>query len=163
MKIELSRATVEESAIVKRLLQLYLHDYTSCLPLPIGDDGLFAYEWQDQYWSSPSRHPYLVRFEGRLAGFVLVREREEGEAGDWRWQIAEFFILRALRGKGIGTMAALEVIQSRPGLWEISYDTANDPAPRFWASIVYTFDPSLKPESVGTGRERFLVQVSEGN
>lgn len=163
MKIELSRATLEESAIVKRLLQLCLHDYTSHEPFPIGDDGLFAYEWQEVYWNSPYRHPYLLRFENRLAGFVLVREREEDEAGDWRWQIAEFFILRALRGKGIGTTAALEVIQSRPGLWEISYDTANDPAPRFWASIVHTFDPTLKPESVGTGRERFLVQVSEEN
>lgn len=160
MNIDVSRASVEERPIVKRLLQLCLHDYTSHYSCAIEDDGLFAYEWLEFYWSSPRRHPYLLRLENRLAGFVFVREREEDEPGEWQWQIAEFFVLRGLRGRKIGTTAALEVIRSRPGLWNIGYDTANEPARNFWTTIAKTFDPTIEPEPAGTGRARFRLRVS---
>ena len=161
MNLAVTRASVEERPIVDRLLQLCLHDYTSHNHIQIGDDGLFEYRWRDLYWSSPRRHPYLLRFEGKLAGFVFVRSREEDEVGEWDWQISEFFILRALRKRRIGSMSAQAVLLSRAGLWEVSYDASNVPAQRFWASIAAGRGSTARAIPASSGRECFLLRTTE--
>ena len=156
MNLSITSASVEERPVVERLLQLCLHDYSAYDRFSIGDDGAFTYRWTDLYWSSLQRTPYLMRFEGRLAGFALVRESEI--RGDWQWQLAEFFILRARRRQGIGTEAARRILASRRGVWEIGYDVANTPARGFWASVLGAFDPAARPAPAGPGRERYLVR-----
>jgi predicted acetyltransferase len=161
MNLLVERASVDERDVVDRLLQLCLHDYSSHDPFPIGDDGRFDYRWRDLYWSSPRRQPYLLRLENQLAGFVLVRSPEEDELGVWNWQIAEFFVLRALRSKKVGTVAALALLRSKPGVWEVSYDITNVPARHFWASIARSFDPTATLSAADAGRERYLLRNRE--
>lgn len=159
MNLTIWRASRNERPVVERLLQLCLHDYTSHDPFAIGDDGLFIYNWTDLYWSSPHRHPFLCRVEDRLAGFALVREWDEDEPGGWDWQLAEFFVLRSLRRKGVGTQTALRLFQAKPGRWGFSYDVANTPAKVFWEKIAAYFDADLRPIPIAPGREGFLVEV----
>lgn len=161
MSLVVTRASIEERPILDRLLQLCIHDYTSHDHFQIGDDGLFEYRWRDLYWSSPSRHPYLLRFEGKLAGFVFVRSREEDEVTEWQWQIAEFFILRALRKRKIGSMSAHAILLSRAGMWEVSYDVSNVAARRFWTSVAAVRDSTARAIPAGLGRECFLLRTTE--
>jgi len=161
MSLVVTRASTKDRPILDRLLQLCLHDHTSHDHLQIGDDGLFEYQWQDLYWSSPRRHPYLIRFEGKLAGFVFVRSREENEIGEWQWQIAEFFVLRALRKRKIGSMSAHTVLLSQPGMWEVSYEVSNVAARRFWASVAADRDSAANAIPAGPGRECFLLRTTE--
>jgi len=163
MSLVVTRASIEERPILDRLLQLCLYDYTNHDHFQIGDDGLFEYRWRDLYWSSPRRHPYLLRFEEKLAGFVFVRSREEDEAAEWQWQIAEFFILRALRNRKIGSMSAHAVLLSRAGTWEVSYDVSNVAARRFWTSIAAVRDPAARAIPAGLGRECFLLRTTEAD
>jgi len=159
MEISITRASLEEKPVVARLLQLCLHDYSAHDRFGIGDDGLFGYRWSDLYWSNPHRHPYLFRVEGRLAGFAFVRQREEDEPGDWRWQIAEFFILRGLRRKRIGMVAASALLRSRCGVWEFAYDLSNEPARLFWRQVARSFNGGHTPIAVGTVRECYHVTI----
>ncbi len=77
----------------------------------------------------------LFRVDGRLAGFALLNGwPASGIAVDRA--IAEFFVLRKYRRTGLGTRAALHLIGSRLGTWEIAVARCNRPASRFWESVV---------------------------
>lgn len=134
--VQVVRAQPSEAATLARLLQLYLHDFSEFAPLEsphgeLADDGLFAYPHLASYWSELRHEPLLVRVSGRLAGFVLVNDRSvSGRPVDF--VIAEFFIARKYRRRGIGTEAARQVIGARPGLWEVAVLAVNQPALAFW-------------------------------
>jgi predicted acetyltransferase len=151
LNLTVTRAFPGERPVVERLLQLCLHDYTSHDPFAIGEDGLFEYKWTNLYWSSRHRAPYLFRFEGRLAGFAFVRGRDEGEPGDWDRQLAEFFVLRGVRRRKIGTRAALTLLRAEPVKWEFAYDVANGAAKVFWGRIAPASIRILRPIPVAPG------------
>ncbi|WP_377269806.1 hypothetical protein [Peterkaempfera sp. SMS 1(5)a] len=44
-------------------------------------------------------------------------------------------MVRALRRRGVGLQAALELLRSRPGRWGIAYQQANRGAGRFWQQV----------------------------
>ena len=159
--IAVSPASKEDRPEVERLLQLCLQDYNRHSPRHIEDDGSFAYPWLDLYWSSERRHPYLIRSEGEVAGFVFVREKEPDEVAEWRWQIAEFFVLRKFRRKSVGTRSAHAVLAGRSGIWEVAYDVANGPARQFWSAIAESRIPTTRSSLTGDGKEHFLLETKE--
>lgn len=152
---------MREAPIVGGLLQLCLHDYTAHEPFAIGANGLYDYPMLDLYWAEPGRYPFIMRYDDQLAGFALVRERGSDEEGEWQFEIAEFFVLRALRRKNVGLKTALNLLKGRQGLWQISYSKGNQSARQFWAAVVTCFDPSLRPSDAGADRERFLLEIKE--
>src|SRR5438309_2939205 len=103
MPLEVVPATFEQAPILANLLELYCHDFSEFRDLDIGEDGRFHYPSLSDYWSEEGRYPFLVRLDGKLAGLVLVKK--SGSV----WDIAEFFILRGCRRRGIGMQATHEV------------------------------------------------------
>jgi predicted acetyltransferase len=91
----------------------------------VGPDGRFGYPQLDLYWTEPDRHAFLVKVEGKWAGFAFVKK-----SGDV-WDMAEFFILRAYRKRGIGREVAHNVLQHFPGTWQVRVLEEN-PALEFW-------------------------------
>jgi hypothetical protein len=71
--IRLELARCEQSPILANLLELYAHDFSEFQPLDISLDGRFGYKSLPLYWSESNRHPFLIRFDGKLAGFALVK------------------------------------------------------------------------------------------
>ena len=70
--------------------------------------------------------------------------------------IAEFFVMKKYRRKGVGKVAAMKVFDMFPGGWEISQWNNNLPAQKFWEEVVkdYTdgkYDKfiALEKEEVG--------------
>lgn len=115
------------------LFQLYLHDlsdYSGDLP---GEDGRYVYAYFDAYWQDTNRWPYFIVADGRVAGFVLVREAAEIAPG--LHSIAEFFVLRPFRRGGVGTAAARLALTTFSGRWRITQLERNTPATAFWRRI----------------------------
>ena len=67
------------------------------------------------------------------------------------WDMAEFFVLRGYRRRGIGTQIAHEVWRRFPGLWEVRVMESNVPAHDFWAHAI----------SILTGEAMHSVRVEK--
>jgi predicted acetyltransferase len=150
--IELIPATRDQKPILANLLELYIHDFSEFVPLNLAPDGRFGYPRLPLYWSDPHRHPFLLRADHNLVGFALVKRGSEISGDHSIWDLAEFFILRAYRKRGLGTAAAHEVLQRFPGLWEVRVLPANVPACLFWQRAISRFTGRpIQPAVVESG------------
>jgi predicted acetyltransferase len=127
--VELRAATIDEKPVLRHLLELYGHDFSELTGADVGADGRFGYRYLDAYWTDPARHPFLVRVDGRLAGFALVRS---GSPHD----MAEFFVMRKYRRGGVGAEAARAVFAAFPGEWQVRELHANVGAVAFWRDAI---------------------------
>lgn len=82
----------------------------------------------------PGGRPFLLTAGARIAGFALVRDAME-EPAPPPHSVAEFFVLRRYRRRGIGTEAAGQIIRSLPGRWVVRQAPANLPARAFWRRV----------------------------
>jgi predicted acetyltransferase len=141
MKIEVSPASIHEKATLQNLMQLYLYDFSEMAGDEVDDTGRFSYAYLDRYWTEPERHPFLVRVDEKLAGFVLVRQAPSlvggaPESGATCTQMAEFFILRKYQRQGIGARAARALFDRFPGRWEVCEIPDNIAARDFWRKMI---------------------------
>jgi predicted acetyltransferase len=133
MNLEMQTARVSEKPVLRNLLQLCLHDYSEFNGEDVDEHGIFNYDYLDNYWVEPGRYAFLARVDGKLAGFVLVRQLDPGQAD---YHVAEFFILRKYRGHGLGRQVAFWIFDHFPGEWRVSQETGNLPAQTFWRKII---------------------------
>ena len=139
VQVEVVAAAPEQKPILANLLELYAHDFSEFFELELGADGRFGYERLPLYWTEPDRRPFLVRVDGRLAGFVLAKRGSEISGNENVWDVAEFFIVRGHRRHGVGTAAAHELWRRLQGLWEVRVLESNRSANEFWARAVSQF------------------------
>ncbi len=138
-RVEVIEAALEDEPVLANLLELYVHDFSEFLDLEIGEDGRFGYPSLPLYWSEAGHHAFLIRADGKLAGFALVRNVAKASGREALWDMAEFFILRGYRRCGVGTLAAHEVWTRFPGGWEVRVMQRNALALRFWAGSISSF------------------------
>ena len=134
MEIGISRAGEDEKVLVERMMQLYQYDFSEFEGDDVDDSGLFGYKYLDAYWVEEGRTPLIVRVDGKLAGFVLVNKH--CYTAEERFCIAEFFIMRKYRQRGIGKEVAWKVFDMFGPLWEVRHTSANRAAQAFWRSVV---------------------------
>jgi predicted acetyltransferase len=133
MNLEMQTALVTEKPVLQNLLQLCLHDYSEFNGEDVDEHGIYSYHYLDNYWTEPGRYAFLVRIDGKLAGFVLVRQPDPMKAD---YHVAEFFILRKYRRRGLGRQVAFWVFDHFPGEWMVSQEKGNLPAQAFWRKII---------------------------
>jgi len=138
-QIEVLAAQLEQEAVLANLLELYAHDFSELRDLDLGEDGRFGYGTLPLYWTEPGRYPFLIRVDGDLAGLVLVKRGSGISGAEVVWDMAEFFVVRGCRRRGVGTQAALEVWRRFPGVWEVRVMQKNDAARLFWAETISLF------------------------
>ncbi|WP_379993962.1 GNAT family N-acetyltransferase [Devosia nitrariae] len=122
-------ATAEDKPVVANLIQLYLYDMTAELPFPVGRDGKFEYDYLDRFW----QYPYLVLVDDELAGFALVIDSCPVTSAAPCFFMAEFFVLKAYRGQGVGRAAFADILRRHHGRWHIGVIDRNEGANAFWA------------------------------
>jgi predicted acetyltransferase len=137
--IEVIPAASEQESILANLLELYAHDFSEFHDLEIGEDGRFGYKLLPLYWSDPDRYPFLVKADGHLVGLILVMRGRAVFGNHVVWDMAEFFVLRGYRRRGIGTQMAQEIWRRFLGAWEVRVMQSNVAANHFWAHAVSTF------------------------
>lgn len=125
LDVDIAPATLGDKIAVRHLLELYAYDFSDFTAWDVDEHGLFGYRYLDHYWTEPDRHPFIIRVDRRIAGFAFVRS---GRPHD----MAEFFILRKYRGRGVGVQAARSLFASFPGDWQVRQLAANTPATAFW-------------------------------
>lgn len=128
----------EQVTAVANLLQLYLHDFSEMLEIELRDDGRFGARRLPPYWEEPGHRPFLITTGGRLAGFVFARRETRDGAGEV-WDVAEFFVARGLRRRGIGRAAAHALWRRLPGAWQVRVLEENPQAKRFWQQAIAAF------------------------
>ena len=147
--LEIIPAAVEQQPIVANLLELYAHDFSEFHDIELGADARFGYKDLPLYWRDPNCHPLLVKTDSNLAGFVLVRKQLEISGDETIWDMAEFFVLRRYRRRGIGTDVAREVWRRFPGRWQVRVMQSNRDAHRFWEHAISAFaGQTIEPVSV---------------
>ena len=134
--VEVIPAARQQMHVLANLLELYAHDFSEFHKLELGPDGRFGYQKPPLYWSEPSRYPFLVKVEGNLAGLALVKKGSEISGNETVWDMAEFFVVRGYRRRGIGTVIAHKVWRRFRGLWEIRVMDSNQAARVFWEGAI---------------------------
>ena len=156
--IEVIPATRDQQPILANLLELYAHDFSEFNDLELGADGRFGYKHLPLYWLEPNRHPFLVKVNGKMAGLVLVKRGSEISANGMIWDMAEFFVVRAYRRRGIGANIARQVWRRFPGLWEVRVMESNHSAHQFWERTISAFVGETIPSArVLKGGRRWRV------
>ena len=140
MAFEICEAKDEKAKeIIFNLMQLYTYELSFCedetTNFQLLDTGLFSMsKYIELYWKDEKRHPYILKINGELAGFVLERFNED-EVNE----IAEFFVLNKYRKLGAGTFMANEMFKRYKGKWEIRTLLKNKRAQEFWRKVIKEF------------------------
>lgn len=171
-KVTLERGKPEQRRALDALAQLYIHDFTEFLGpknLDVGEDGRFDDEMGlEDYWTKPDQSVWFIRADGKLAGFALLDAKtRSGQPADFN--MAQFFVTRPYRGKDVAGRAVEQILNDRPGQWEVAIMERNTPALRFWPRAVMRARISGFESESGVGKEptrtllRFVVTGEPGN
>ncbi len=136
-RVSLTPATPDDATVVGNLLQLYAHDLSAVFGLELGPDGRFSYPALALYWTEPARRfAFLIRDDGRLAGFVLATRGSPADDDPTTLDVAEFFIARRWRRGGVGRAAAQLLWERMPGLWTVRVSEGNALGLAFWEDAI---------------------------
>lgn len=131
--IEVRPATLSDRNPVSRMLELYQHDLSDVWDQDLDGEGRYGYSL-DKYWSSPRCRAFVFLVGGKYAGFALVDDSVSLPENE-HW-MAQFFVVRKYRRRGIGGEAAKRVFDIMRGRWEVGQMRKNLPAQAFWRRVI---------------------------
>ncbi len=141
--VVVTAAARAQAPIIQNLMQLYTHDFSEFWAgTSRGDlnmDGLFDAYPLDGYWSRPNWLALVIWCGRVLAGFSLVNDQTHSGLAANR-NMAEFFILRKYRGRGVSQAAAKLIFSQQPGMWEVAVARKNVRAQEFWRKTIPHLD-----------------------
>jgi predicted acetyltransferase len=153
MLIEVLRAAGSDRPVLENLLELYSHDFSEIVDLRLNSEGRFGYEYLPLYWTEEGRFPFLIKAGGELAGFALVRRGSMLSNDPEVWDMAEFFVVRGHRRRGVGKTAAQRVWDIFPGRWEVRVTEGNWAARSFWARVIASYSGApVEPATDASGQ-----------
>lgn len=132
-----SRAGPDEASIIANLMQFYIHDFSELwfdrqVEGELSADGRFSdYPGLSAYWTDPAREAWLFRIGGLPVGFALVNDVAHSTTPVDR-AVAEFFVVRKHRRRGVGLAAAHALFGTAWGVWEAATVRRNTAARAFW-------------------------------
>jgi predicted acetyltransferase len=152
MNFILLKASEEHKVAVQNLMQFYIYDFSEYVKYDVEENGLFApYPNLADYWERDnSKFPYVIKMNGKYAGFVLVKQINSTDRS--YFSIAEFFILKKYRREGIGRAIATKVLNLHKGQWEVYQKISNNPARVFWNSVISEYTKGQFKERVEDGK-----------
>ncbi|MCB0115130.1 MAG: GNAT family N-acetyltransferase [Caldilineaceae bacterium] len=134
MNIQLRTPSRSDRSLVRRMMQLYLYDFSEYEDFDLDEHGEFGYGDLDYFWFEPTHAAFLVTVDDKLAGFVLVDN--EVVVDGYERSICEFFVMRKYRRKGVGSVMAKDVFARFPAKWEVRVVEKNTPAQAFWRGVI---------------------------
>ncbi|HEY3493652.1 MAG TPA: GNAT family N-acetyltransferase [Polyangiaceae bacterium] len=158
--VALVAAGAPEGELLGNLLELYIHDLSPLFPrVELGSNGRFGYPGLAPYLSGSDAHfAFIVRCDGRTAGFVLAHRGSPLVADPDVLDIAEFFVLRRFRASGVGRSAAHLLWDRVPGAWTVRAANRNRDAVSFWRAAVGSYTSgSAREYEHGAGSDLWTV------
>ncbi|MFT5674299.1 MAG: putative acetyltransferase [Paraglaciecola sp.] len=135
MEISLKKIEKASRYVLENLFYYYIYDMSEYMEWAPNEEGKFAYNpsFFDAYWEVDDHIPYFIYVGAELAGFALIRRYPSDTS---TYDIAQFFVLRKFKGKGVGKKTLALIVKSFPGKWQIRVLTENSGALNFWQSAV---------------------------
>lgn len=134
--ISIHRVEYDQKSILRNLLELYKYDFSEFDPEDVNENGLFEYRYLDHYWTEDGRHPFVIRVDGKLAGFALIRETGTNEQDEIIYSMSEFFVMKKYRQLGVGKYLATDLFNKFSGIWKIAQIETNKPSQLFWRKVI---------------------------
>ena len=131
MSITADLATADETLILLDLWQLYMTDLATYRDSVMQADGRYRDDRLRTYLAYYDHWSYLIRNQGEIVGFALVRKSKPGTH-----VIGEFFIKSEFRSLGVGRCAVAEILPRFAGNWEIPFQEENVKAANFWRRTI---------------------------
>jgi predicted acetyltransferase len=160
--VELVRAESEaDRAALHRLYSLYLHDLSEFTDhYALDAEARWTPSYLDDMLARPMCHCLLVRTDGRAAGFALVATQPfPYMPADAEAHLAEFFVARPYRHRGLGRVAAEATLRRYSGRWNLAVVDANTGAFAFWRAVVAELTGGDYAEIEGTGDTSFRFSL----
>ena len=129
-------ATPDERLPVARMLELYQHDLSDVWDQDLDLHGEYGYAL-DRYWGRPGHHAFVFRVASNFAGLALVDDAVHLPENDL-W-LAQFFVMKKYRRRGVGSAAACAVFDRVRGRWEVGQMPLNLPAQAFWRRVISSY------------------------
>lgn len=149
--VQIIKATHECRQVISNLLQFYIYDFSEFTGHDPDPSGLFGpYADLGNYWTDKTRFPYLIKLEEKWIGFVFVKFITDGERN--YFSIAEFFIMRKYRRRGLGRQVAEQIFDLHRGDWEIFQMESNKLALAFWRTVIKEYTKGQFSERVENKR-----------
>lgn len=134
--VKVIRAEEQKKSVLRQLIELYEYDFSEFNDRDVNEYGLYDYKYLDHYWTDADRHPYFIMVDNRYAGFALINNHCYLLKDDQAYSVAEFFIMRKYRRKGIGMDSAQQIFNLFKGNWEVLQHGNNDPSKYFWRKVI---------------------------
>jgi len=135
--VRLRRVEAQHEGTLANLLELYCYDMSAYFPIALGSDGRFGYPALSLYFSDPSsRFAYLIYDDDKLTGFAMAMRGSPASADPHVLDVAEFFVVRGARQRGIGERAAAQLWNQLEGRWTVRVASSNLPALAFWTRAI---------------------------
>lgn len=139
MQFNLVKVEEKDKNIIYHLMQLYMYELSffedETATFTMLDSGLYVMnKYVERYWQEENRHPYILKCNNKLAGFVLQRFNENNMN-----EIAEFFVLNKYRKIGAGSFMANKMFEQYKGKWEVSTLKKNERSQKFWRITIKNF------------------------
>jgi len=137
--IQLIPAVLSDHPAIQNMARFYVYDMSEYMGSEPGwetpEDGLYECIDFKKYWEPDSTaSPFLIKYKDELAGFAIVDQKGSDEQVDFN--MAQFFILRKFKNKGIGKFVAQSCFEKFKGLWEVNVMLENHGAYKFWKKII---------------------------
>lgn len=135
-------AAASEQRLIEGLMQFYIYDWSEMErpdsdAFEVGADGQFeAYPDLEQYWSKPNHWPLVIAIGERVAGFALLNTHSHLTGGYIERNMAEFFVARKHRRRGVAAEALRQILRQHPGQWEVAIAERNAAAKAFWPKAI---------------------------
>ncbi len=139
--IQLIPASIKDYPVIQNMARFYVYDMSEYLGHEKGwempENGLYECIDFKKYWEDPDAHPFLIRIDQEIAGFVIIDKK--GSRPDIDFNMAQFFIVRKFKHQGIGRYVATYCFDRFKGTWEVMVLPGNTGAYEFWKKVVQDF------------------------
>ena len=134
--VELLQTGPEQAELIRNLYQFYAYESSDWEQEDVEVDGRFYIHEEHllRYWQEPQWSANLILVDGFIAGFLLV-ERSEFAALN-ALELADLFILKRYRRKGIGRAVASQVLMSGESDWLVRFYDQDETAQAFWRTVL---------------------------
>jgi predicted acetyltransferase len=146
MDFDLTLATADDAHVFLNLWPLYQYDISEVGGTLPNAHGVFEDDpVRTADYAGPLRvwfhrpgflFPYLIRVDGRAAGFAMLGAAPAHAPKGADFFVHEFFILRPFRRHGLGERVMHRLFAAHPGQWELWVLPENTPALHFWRRTI---------------------------
>ena len=134
--VELIQTGPEEAQLIRNLYQYYAYESSGWEQEDVEADGRFYIhdEHLARYWQDPRWSANLLLVDGFIAGFLLIEDSEV--PGIDALELADLFILKRYRRKGIGRAIATQVLCSGEANWLVRFYDQDEVSQAFWRTVL---------------------------